>query len=45
MRWNGEKLILRAPLQIEGEVSMDVALPQGAIDGQDADTRKRVGQR
>jgi hypothetical protein len=45
VRWNGEKLIFRAPIQLEGEVSMDVALPQGAIDGQDDDTRKRVGPR
>jgi hypothetical protein len=30
--------------EIDGEARLSVALPQGAIDGQDEDTRLRAGR-
>ena len=44
VRWNGEALIQRAPVQIDEEVTLEVTLPEGAIFGQDADTIRRRGR-
>ena len=41
-RWNGEGLIRNQPVELKKEVTVPIALPSGAIDGQDEDTRKRA---
>jgi hypothetical protein len=42
-RWNGETLLDRKPVQLDGEAPLEVQLPDGALVGQDADTIHRTG--
>lgn len=44
-RWRGEPILRAVPVDIDGEVSREIVLPEGAIVGQDADTVLRSGQR
>lgn len=43
--WNGESIWKRVPVEIDGEVTREIVLPEGAITGQDADTLLRAGKR
>lgn len=43
--WNGESIWKRVPVEIDGEVTREIVLPEGAIAGQDADTLMRAGKR
>lgn len=45
VRWNGEWILKSAAIDLDGEVTRDVVLPEGAIAGQDADTARRAGRR
>jgi len=40
--WQGQKLMDRVPLELDGELVRDLKLPEGAIVGQDAETWLRV---
>lgn len=42
--WQGEKLLEPPTLDLRDEVTLTVKLPEGAVLGQDADTRKRAGR-
>jgi hypothetical protein len=42
-RWNGEVILQKSPVQIDGERTLEIKLPQGAVFGQDADTIRRSG--
>jgi hypothetical protein len=42
-RWNGEAIATSMPVQLQGETVIELVLPQGAIAGQDEETRKRSG--
>lgn len=42
--WNGEPIITSMPVQLHGESVIELVLPKGAIEGQDAETRKRSGK-
>lgn len=41
--WYGEELLSRTRLELSGETRLAVELPEGAIQGQDADTWRRAG--
>ena len=43
--WNGESICKRVPVEIDGEATREIVLPEGAIVGQDADTVLRSGKR
>lgn len=43
-RWNGEPIVTSMPVQMHGETVIEIVLPQGAIVGQDEETRKRSGK-
>ncbi len=43
VRWNGQ-VLTQQPLEITGETRLFVALPEGAIVGQDEETRRRAGK-
>jgi hypothetical protein len=43
-RWNGEALLQRSPVKLDGEVEVEVQLPVGAKLGQDAETMLRSGR-
>jgi hypothetical protein len=43
--WNGEGLIERRSLVLQTEATLECPLPEGAIAGQDEDTRRRAGAR
>ncbi len=45
VRWNEDVLTREQPLEISGETRLFLPLPEGAIAGQDAETRRRVGKR
>lgn len=45
VRWNDATLTKDQPLEIAGETRLFVALPEGAIVGQDEETRRRAGKR
>ncbi len=45
VRWNGATVLSRLLVDVDGEVSREIVLPEGAIAGQDADTVLRSGQR
>lgn len=45
VRWNDAVLTKDQPLEIHGETRLFLALPEGAILGQDAETRRRAGKR
>lgn len=45
VRWNEDVLTREQPIEIDGETRLHVALPEGAIVGQDAETRRRAGKR
>lgn len=45
VRWNDEVLTREQPLEIDGETRLFIALPEGAIFGQDEETRRRAGAR
>jgi hypothetical protein len=45
VRWSDQVLLDRAPVQLKGEVTLEVVLPVGAKLGQDADTILRSGHR
>jgi len=45
VRWNDAVLTKDQPLEIAGETRLFVALPEGAIVGQDEETRRRAGKR
>jgi hypothetical protein len=45
IQWNGSVLASKQPVELRDEVSIQVKLPDGAIQGQDADTVKRVRRR
>jgi len=45
VRWNDAVLTNEQPLEIAGETRLFVALPEGAIVGQDEETRRRAGKR
>ncbi|MBL8860800.1 MAG: carboxypeptidase regulatory-like domain-containing protein [Planctomycetes bacterium] len=45
VRWNEDVLARSVPLEIRGEATLHVALPEGAIVGQDEETRRRAGKR
>lgn len=44
VRWQGEVLLNRAPVDLGEEASIAVTLPEGAILGQDAETVLRAGK-
>jgi hypothetical protein len=44
VRWSGQPLVDGMILDMRKETSLDVTLPEGAIKGQDEDTRKRSGK-
>jgi hypothetical protein len=44
-RWTTDVLLERQPIEIAGEVIWPISLPEGAILGQDEDTRRRAGRR
>lgn len=44
VRWNDAVITRDQPLEIVGETRLYVALPEGAIVGQDEDTRRRAGK-
>ena len=44
-RWNGEGLLRNLPIELRKEVTLPIALPEGAILGQDEDTRNRARKR
>jgi hypothetical protein len=43
--WSGEKLLTKAPVEIDDEATLSIELPKGAIFGQDEDTVRRSGVR
>jgi hypothetical protein len=43
--WSGEKLLTKAPVEIDDEATLSIELPKGAIFGQDEDTVRRSGLR
>jgi hypothetical protein len=43
-RWNGEPIVTSMPVQLRDETVVEIVLPQGAIVGQDEETRKRSGK-
>jgi hypothetical protein len=43
--WNGESIWKRVPVEIDGEATREIVLPEGAIVGQDSDTLIRAGKR
>ncbi len=45
VRWNGQNLVVDRALEIAGEARIHVSLPEGAIMGQDEETRRRSGRR
>ncbi|MCY2958567.1 MAG: carboxypeptidase-like regulatory domain-containing protein [Planctomycetota bacterium] len=45
VRWSDAVLTKDQPLEIAGDTRLFVALPEGAIVGQDAETRRRAGKR
>ncbi len=45
VRWSDKVLLDRSPVQLKGEVSLEIQLPDGAKLGQDAETILRSGHR
>lgn len=45
VRWNDDVMTREQPLEIDGETRLFIALPEGAIFGQDEETRRRAGVR
>lgn len=45
IKWNGAELVSKQPIELKDEVTIPLKLPEGAINGQDADTVKRVRRR
>lgn len=45
VRWNDAVLTKEQPLEVAGETRLYIALPEGAIVGQDEETRRRSGKR
>jgi hypothetical protein len=43
-RWHGEPIVTDMPIELHEEVAIELVLPQGAVVGQDAETRKRAGK-
>ncbi|MEY2747527.1 MAG: hypothetical protein RL112_2569, partial [Planctomycetota bacterium] len=43
--WNGEALVEKRSVVLREEASIACELPEGAIVGQDEDTRRRAGAR
>jgi hypothetical protein len=45
VRWSDKVLTRDQPLEIVGETRLFIELPEGAIAGQDEETRRRAGKR
>lgn len=43
--WNGEGVVEKRTVALQDEAALDCPLPEGAIAGQDEDTRRRAGAR
>lgn len=44
VRWQGEELLKPQLIELDTEVSLGVKLPEGAVLGQDEETRRRAGR-
>lgn len=44
VKWSGHVIMAQVPIELDGEVTREIELPEGAIAGQDADTVLRSGK-